>query len=246
MQKALIQYTIGILLIAIIDPFSFITSVSYFEGLISFILSSSIIALLVSLSLKNLTKIESWLNDSLSFFGAYILAATILWFYWKEEGVRTFLIYISSFLLVAAIVLLFRFIFYQSRNKPKMMNEDVQEESYDEVNEMNVRIESTNGKVILETSQENVLFFESNDNYVQIFYLKDGNVAKLLERISLKKIEEQLGENDTFQRVHKSYIVNVNKIEEIRGKSQAYRLKITHAEIEIPVSRSFDLTDLEA
>lgn len=106
-------------------------------------------------------------------------------------------------------------------------------------------LENENGKILLKVPLESILCFEANDNYVVTYYLGNNNqVKKSMERFSLKKIEEIL-ENikaPNFLRVHKSYLVHKIYVEEIKGKSQAHKLKMEHLDIMVPVSRSFQIS----
>lgn len=61
---------------------------------------------------------------------------------------------------------------------------------------------------------ENILYGESSDNYTHIF-LKGGK--KMLVTRSLKEMEELLEEH-SFARVHRSFLVNLNEVERyVRG-----------------------------
>ncbi len=75
---------------------------------------------------------------------------------------------------------------------------------------------------------EDILYIEALQNYVTIFTTKGKYIALLM----LKTLEENLG-NKSFIRVHKSYIVPINKIESIEGNE----LKIQSHKI--PISRNY-------
>jgi len=102
------------------------------------------------------------------------------------------------------------------------------------------------GKTLLEVDTDKIICFEANDNYVITYYLDTDLVLnKSMERISLKRIQETLGEgNQHFFRVHKSFIVNKSFVEAINGKSQAFKIKLTFIDSPLPVSRSFDITQI--
>lgn len=108
-------------------------------------------------------------------------------------------------------------------------------------------IKTSTGNISLKINLDNLIYFESSDNYVDVFYLYENDVKKIMDRITLKKIERILSSLDSthFFRVHKSYIVNAHFIESISGKAQAHKLKLTHIDKEIPISRSFKLNALE-
>jgi two-component system LytT family response regulator len=61
---------------------------------------------------------------------------------------------------------------------------------------------------------ENILYCESSDNYTNIFF-KGGK--KMLVTRSMKEMEELL-EDHSFARVHRSFLVNLNEVERyVRG-----------------------------
>lgn len=243
MQKTLIQYGVGYILLAIINPFSFIDTTSYFGGLLSFIVVNTIVALGLHFLFNFLKGIERWLQESFSFLFSFLISSTLLWFLWEASGIRLYLTFVSSFILVAAIVLLFRFVIYHGQSLKSSVNSNTSFTEETTVDKL--QIFASNDKIILEVEPKDLIFVESNDNYVIIYYVENEIVQKIMERLSLKKIEEQLSSYSSFLRVHKSYIVNRASIEKVNGKSQAYRLKLYQVENEIPVSRTFNLTDLE-
>ncbi len=79
-----------------------------------------------------------------------------------------------------------------------------------------------------------ILFVKSMDNYVQ-FFLKEKK--SLLVRMTLKEVNEKLPD-EKFVRVHKSYIVALTAIEQLRNKT------ISIAEHKIPLGPSFEKTFL--
>ncbi|MFI3286364.1 MAG: LytTR family DNA-binding domain-containing protein [Rikenellaceae bacterium] len=76
-----------------------------------------------------------------------------------------------------------------------------------------------------------IQYIESMDNYIKIHTL-DGK--PLLPQMNLKKIESMLP-NDKFVRIHKSYIVPLNKIASFNNRCITLHLK----SIELPVGRVF-------
>lgn len=105
-------------------------------------------------------------------------------------------------------------------------------------------IKNNREQLVLETPIKCIIAFEANDNYVNIYHLlPEGDVAKVMHRISLKKITDLLTQIDVeFFRVHKSYLINPDFIQKVKGKSQAYRIEMSHLPMEVPVSRTFDIS----
>lgn len=75
---------------------------------------------------------------------------------------------------------------------------------------------------------EDILYVEGMQNYVTIYTLK----GKYLTILSLKNLEENLSEQ-SFIRVHKSYIVAIGKIDSIEGN------EICIQNSKIPISRNY-------
>ncbi|WP_298474707.1 LytTR family DNA-binding domain-containing protein [uncultured Maribacter sp.] len=88
---------------------------------------------------------------------------------------------------------------------------------------------NTDGKLVFLESDE-ILYAESDGNYSTLF-LTDGN--KLVLTKKLKEVNELLPQ-ETFFRIHNSYIINLNKIKEFLKTDGYVILKSNH---KIPVSR---------
>ena len=88
---------------------------------------------------------------------------------------------------------------------------------------------NTDGKLLFLNSDE-ILYVESDGNYSTIF-LSDGN--KILLTKKLKEVNLLLPE-DSFFRIHNSYIINLNKIKEFLKTDGYVVLESNH---KIPVSR---------
>lgn len=88
---------------------------------------------------------------------------------------------------------------------------------------------NTDGKLLFLQSEE-ILFAESDGNYTTLF-LSDGQKIVLTKK--LKEVNEILP-NDTFFRIHNSFIINMTKIKEFLKTDGYVILQSNH---KIPVSR---------
>lgn len=82
------------------------------------------------------------------------------------------------------------------------------------------------------------LFAEAEGNYLNVSYLKNDILHKKLFRITLKKFENQL----TFENLikcHRSFIVNLQHVENAKGNAQGYKLKMMGTDDIVPVSRKY-------
>ncbi len=85
---------------------------------------------------------------------------------------------------------------------------------------------------------EQILYMESADNYVIIFYMSGNKPTRQILRNSMKNIEG-LFENYPLRRCHRSFMVNLQKIEFVDYEKSKCQLKLTGLETRVPVSRKF-------
>ena len=107
-----------------------------------------------------------------------------------------------------------------------------------ESGEQQVCIVADNEKDRFDVSLSNLLYIESTGNYIEVYYLKEDKPANLLLRCALKRAEAQLEKHPAMFKCHRAFIVNINKIIQLKGNSQGVRLILKNLNIEIPVSRN--------
>lgn len=84
-----------------------------------------------------------------------------------------------------------------------------------------------------------ILYFNSYQNYIDIVVNQNNTTKKLLHRTTLKQLAAQLAEYPQFVQCHKSYIVNTEKIQKAEGNSQGLILTLKNCNETVPVSRSY-------
>jgi hypothetical protein len=101
-----------------------------------------------------------------------------------------------------------------------------------------IPLEAENGKVELQLRPDEILFLNSDGNYVDVHYF-DGRhrPQNTLIRNRLKHFVSVLPE-DRFFRCHKSYVVNGAHILRVEGNARNLELLLRGTEHRIPVSRS--------
>ncbi len=105
-----------------------------------------------------------------------------------------------------------------------------------------VTLTGDNQNEILQLDTSWILFLSAADNYVQVFYTEDGRLKKRILRATMKKMEEALAGYPQFFRCHRTYIANLDKLENVSGNAQGYRLHLAGADETIPVSRNLNET----
>lgn len=188
----------------------------------------------------------------LSYLISGILGPVLIWLFLANQFTNLF-IHTISFFITALVPTVFTLLYYLFKDaeekiatigKVSLKSDPTNLEQKEKV----FHLENDNGKLLLEVPIGRIICYEANDNYVITYYLdKTNQLKKSMERVSLKKIEELLEkENVIFCRVHKSYLINPDHLEGIKGKAQAYKLQMHHFESLIPVSRSYDIIQLES
>ena len=81
-----------------------------------------------------------------------------------------------------------------------------------------------NRSKLIKVKQETILYVEAEDKYCNIHLL---NGKKHLERISLSNFNKKLDPN-LFAQTHRSYIVNLSKVEEINSSDMTVKLDKHH------------------
>ena len=84
-----------------------------------------------------------------------------------------------------------------------------------------------------------LILIKSSDNYMEVYYKNNGTVKKQMIRSTLKKVEETIKEYNYIFRCHRSYIVNISFINEIKGNSQGYQLFLENIDFPVLVSQKY-------
>lgn len=84
-----------------------------------------------------------------------------------------------------------------------------------------------------------LLYIESADNYVNIFYLDNNKILRYTLRSTIKRMEEFFAGTETI-RCHRSYMVNFERVKMLRKKQHELTLELdAPTEVEIPVSKTY-------
>ncbi|MFN3490277.1 MAG: LytR/AlgR family response regulator transcription factor [Emticicia sp.] len=110
-------------------------------------------------------------------------------------------------------------------------------------NTTSLKLIAENEKDSIELNPDSLYFIESSDNYSTIYYEKDGmppagKLQKELLRSSLTRLESQISSKNIV-RCHRSFIVNLDKVEKVTGNAQGYKLHLKAPELLVPVARKY-------
>lgn len=101
-----------------------------------------------------------------------------------------------------------------------------------------LRLLAENEKDYVEFAESELLFIESADNYSTINLARSGKVVKELMRSSLTRLENQL-QSQELVRCHRSYIVNLSKVQRVSGNAQGFKFHLSDSDQVVPVARKY-------
>ncbi len=104
--------------------------------------------------------------------------------------------------------------------------------------EVLINIESKAKKEHLSFYPGELIYAESNGNYVVFHLIRQGNSVNVTIRNSISEIEKQLSAIPCFMRTHRAFMVNLNKITSRRGNALGYHLTLSDCSDIVPVSRA--------
>lgn len=158
------------------------------------------------------------------------------WHYLKEEILNTLIVgCIIAFLVVSAnlnIQLL------KNSEKASLLNENLQ----------SLKVATAIKEIVIETelkserftlNLQNFLYAKAEGNYVTFWILQDGSPKALLKRIKIKTVENVGHHFPNIIRTHRSYLINADRIINVSGNAQGYKLQLSNCNEIIPVSRNY-------
>jgi len=93
-------------------------------------------------------------------------------------------------------------------------------------------------QVKFSVKSKDILYLESTDNYVTVYFANEEKVSKHMIRTSLKNIENA-DLSAKLLRCHRSFIVNLENVLWMKKEGRNFVLKIKNIDSFIPVSRSY-------
>ncbi len=96
---------------------------------------------------------------------------------------------------------------------------------------------SENDKEVVTVARGDLLYLESQDNYMDVVYLHDEERRSQLIRSSLKRIEAM--NIPRLIRCHRSFMVNLDQVRNCHGNRHGLKLQLPGADRPVPVSRRY-------
>jgi hypothetical protein len=226
-------------------------------GLISFLMTAGL-SLLLPVFLPKLFTNERWtVGREILWITAHItLIGLVNYFYinWlianAIHGIQLFGMIIVTFLigifpsagsvLVTYIVKLKKY--QQAAREIPVREHHAENPGEEPAQPVLITLTAENEKETLSFPPADLLYIESSDNYSTVVYLKNNQPVKTMLRSSLSRLETQVTGNTVLVRCHRSYIINLEKVEKVTGNAQGYKLHLHDGSIQIPVARKYNDT----
>ena len=161
----------------------------------------------------------------------------------SEFNITTFLKVIFATFIVGVIPMFVVVAFYLYYNQKRIsekadtINESISTKTI-APKELEYKLNGNGKYESLSIKLSQLLFIESIGNYCDIYYLENDQIKKVTFRAALATYSEVLP-FDTILKTHRSFLVNLNKVNKVTGNAQGYQLFLNHFEDKtIPVSRA--------
>lgn len=166
--------------------------------------------------------------------------------YGNSAFFRIFFLDVFAAMTIAAIPMSIDIFMKQNRllkrnlEEAGRLNKRLSERSLPEEKEENTITLNGATKEAITIHPDAILYMEASGNYVKVVYQEQAGIVRhKLLRATIKQVEEDLSSRSEFIRCHRAYIVNTNRILNVSGNAQGYRLTLSGTEEEVPVSRTY-------
>ena len=142
----------------------------------------------------------------------------------------------TFFILFIPYIIYIMYLAYQEKNA-KLRT--IMEENIGNKATSFISFHDDRGILQLTVAKENLLYIESADNYISIWYLKNDQLKKQLVRTTLKETSNQLADTSVV-RTHRSFMINIDKIKVLRREKENLFIELDHPGLkDIPVSKTY-------
>ena len=192
------------------------------------------------LTFSYLTVFETWLKPKWAttrfthvlawYIGLLILGSQLIFLLfnffwnWQEWNLEAYGLIMKEFPLMMVLPFLFYFAF-KAISKPKDTEGDF------------LLFQSENGKDQLKVRLQDFMYANSSENYITIFYISNNSGKQHLIRKPLKVLEQELVAHPEIKRAHRSYLVNMSKIQAVKQLKGKVQVEINGAIV--PISKKF-------
>ena len=184
-----------------------------------------------------------WVLGEFIAIGVVYLLFTRHWFHTDIPITLRLVAYTS---LCVGLILAIPYIIFTLLAANKAKSEDIEalelklkEETPAQASSSLIHFYDYSGALKISIPSEHIYYIGSQDNYVEIRYELDGKLLNYLMRCRTTRLEKQL-EGTSFLRCHRSFIVNLDNVTQVKRENAHVFLVLSHPEArKIPVSKSY-------
>lgn len=170
--------------------------------------------------------------------GGFFTALEIFILHDSRSSFQLFFNAVQNTSLILLIPYVLSILFFAWKDIKRKLEQVVNQ--FRDPSEIFIPIKDEKGILRMTLKSVNILYLESNDNYVNVHYLDNEKIKTYLVRNSLKQLEKNLKEYPIC-RCHRSFSVNLKNVKMIRKSKKGYELLINSPkEICLPVSKSYE------
>ena len=109
-----------------------------------------------------------------------------------------------------------------------------------------INLMDNNGNLKLSVKLDNLYYIKAEDNYINVFYQRSGNIASYMLRCKMQTIADNCVDSSSLMRCHRSYIVNIKKVSVLHNESDGFMIDFEREGLEsVPVSKTYSAKVLE-
>jgi hypothetical protein len=100
-----------------------------------------------------------------------------------------------------------------------------------------IHVASENQGESFEVKKNDLIYLQSAENYVEVYFLENGIIQKRIIRNTLKQLAKDWEGELALFRCHKSYLINLVHVRSVTGNAQGLKAQLEFVDITIPISR---------
>ena len=156
------------------------------------------------------------------------------------ENFEKSLLYTSLILLIPYIVNITAFTLQDRNERLRQISDDYDKAIQQHVDTKGIiSFYDERGELQLSVTKDNLLYIESADNYINVWYMKSNLPKKLMLRNTLKRTAELLADTNVM-RCHRGFMVNMEQVKVLRREKESFFLELGVEGVkDIPVSKTY-------
>ena len=172
-----------------------------------------------------------------------VFVATVIFLYYNVLGnfhdwhFKSYIDFIFN-VSIMSVIPIYIILLYIKNRKTKQAYQLLELKPKLELANKYVSLQSSNGKDSISLTLNDLLFVEAEDNYISVSYIERDQLKKQLLRATMKEVEMNLN-SEFVLRCHRSFIVNMNKVDKVIKDGHQIKLFIPELSFPIIVSRSY-------